>query len=165
MFNGCANIPYRVFSCTLSVVTYCNHSLCPENFPHVFQLICIYLRNPYDKITALIFNACSWAADNNLPVFHFKFPFLSQYHDSRHFLSSVSLPNWPCSFILPNWSIFSWFVLFLQSFLFSMLSFPNFSNLKNLYFLIRLHNILPHWSDLVFIPVFDVNPNLIWLRM
>ena len=39
--NGCANIPYHVFSCTLSVLTYCNHSLCAEHSPHVFHIICI----------------------------------------------------------------------------------------------------------------------------
>ena len=142
-------------SCLLlysSVLTHCNHSLCAEYSAHVFCIICIYFRHPYDKffLAELVFKACSCAADNKLSASRFKFQFLSQCHDFSDFLSSVSLPNWPCSFILLNWSIFSWSVLFLQSFLLSMLSFPNFSNLKSLYFLIRLHNILPHWLDLVF---------------
>ena len=46
--NGCSNIPYRVFSCTLSVLTYCNHSLCAEHSPHVFYITYIYLRHSHD---------------------------------------------------------------------------------------------------------------------
>ena len=45
--NGCSNISYRVFPCTLSVLTYCNHSLCAKHSPHVFHITCIYLRHPY----------------------------------------------------------------------------------------------------------------------
>ena len=46
--NRCLNIPYLVFYCTISVLTYCNHSLCAEHSPNVFHIILIYLIHPYD---------------------------------------------------------------------------------------------------------------------
>ena len=49
MSNVCSNIPYHVFSCILSMLTYHNHSLCAEHSPHVFHIIYIYLRHPYNK--------------------------------------------------------------------------------------------------------------------
>ena len=67
---GYSKIPYHVFSCNLSVLTYCNHSLCAENSPLVLYIMYIYLIHPYDKSfqTELVFKACSYAAGNKLSV-------------------------------------------------------------------------------------------------
>ena len=46
--NGYSNIPYCVFSCTLSVLTYCNHSLCAEHSLNVFHITYIY---SHDKLS------------------------------------------------------------------------------------------------------------------
>ena len=78
-------------------------------------IICIYSRQSYDNffLTELVFKACSCAADNKASVSSFKFQFLSQCQDFSDFLSYISLLNWPSSFILLNWSIFSCSILLM----------------------------------------------------
>ena len=159
--NGCSNILYRVFSFTLSLLTYCNHSLCAEHSPHVFHISYIYWDILMINFSELVFKACSCVADSKLSVSRFKFPFLSQCHDFPDILSSVSLPHWPCSFILLNCLFFLVLFCYYSPFYLQFYLFLIFLTLlqlsvillhylqdKNLYFLILRHNILPHWSEL-----------------
>lgn len=86
--NGCSDKPYRVFSCYLSVLACYNHSLCAEYSLHVFHIIYIW-----DIVMINLFN-------------HWCLRLAMIFLD---FLSSISLPNCPCSFIrfILNLSFFS----------------------------------------------------------